>query len=238
MKAQFSAPSLSPATIQNAEASKDIIKRVHDAKVDPNALLLLWRNEEERQAKAKGLPATFLRGRQEALESYAKQAENQQNNGWLRDFYAKKIEENGGLLKALEGKGDAAKQAEMEQTGKALWEGVLETVEYLEDQLSDKSMFLLGDQVSLAEYVAPVSLSLPPHTGSHSMFAHSLHAGAWLARVLACAGATSVSDPEAALSALESNLPGAVPLGPKIQRWTKELFARDSFKEVYGEGLH
>lgn len=66
--------------------------------------------------------------------------------------------------------------------------------------------------------------------------AHSLHAGAWLARILACAGATSISDPDSALSALESNL--SAPIGPKTKRWIGALLERESFQQVYGEGLH
>lgn len=111
----------------------------------------MWRNEDERKAKAAGLPATFLRGRQTALERYAKEADGQQNNAWLRDFYAKKIRENGALLALLEGHGDSAQIAGIEQKAKALWQGVDDTLEYLEDQLDSKSPFLLGDQVSLAE---------------------------------------------------------------------------------------
>ncbi|GAA5990892.1 hypothetical protein JCM10908_000067 [Rhodotorula pacifica] len=210
--AQFSAPALSPATIQNSDLSKEIIARVHADDVDPNALLLVWRNEDERKAKAGGLPATFLRGRQEALERYAAE---ESSDSKLKEFYANKIKENGGLLALLEGKGDGA---DVENKAKALWQKVGETLAYFEAQLDAKAPFLLGDQVSLAD----------------------LHAGAWLARVLACAGATSISEPDSALSSLESNLPtsAAGAIGPKTKRWIKALLERESFKEVYGEGLH
>lgn len=101
--AQFSAPALSPATIQNADLQKEIIARVHGDEVDPNALLLVWRDEAERKAKAGGLPATFLRGRQEALERYAREVSS--NDAKLSEFYSNKLKENGGLLALLEGKG-------------------------------------------------------------------------------------------------------------------------------------
>ncbi|GAA5963719.1 hypothetical protein JCM8115_004253 [Rhodotorula mucilaginosa] len=207
--AQFSAPALSPATIQNADLQKEIIARVHGDEVDPNALLLVWRDEAERKAKAEGLPATFLRGRQEALERYAREVSS--NDAKLSEFYSNKLKENGGLLALLEGKGDST---EVQNKAKALWRNVGETLAYLEAQLDVKAPFLLGDQVSLAD----------------------LHAGAWLARILACAGATSISDPDSALSALESNL--SAPIGPKTKRWIGALLERESFQQVYGEGLH
>ncbi|KWU42223.1 hypothetical protein RHOSPDRAFT_21585, partial [Rhodotorula sp. JG-1b] len=206
--AQFSAPALSPATIQNADLQKEIIARVHGDEVDPNALLLVWRDEAERKAKAEGLPATFLRGRQEALERYAREVSS---DAKLSEFYANKLKENGGLLALLEGKGDST---DVQNKAKALWHNVGKTVAYLEAQLDVKAPFLLGDQVSLAD----------------------LHAGAWLARILACAGATSISDPDSALSALESNL--SAPVGPKTKRWIGALLERESFQQVYGKGLH
>lgn len=146
--AQFSAPALSPATIQNADLQKEIIARVHGDEVDPNALLLVWRDEAERKAKAEGLPATFLRGRQEALERYAREVSS--NDAKLSEFYSNKLKENGGLLALLEGKGDST---EVQNKAKALWRNVGETLAYLEAQLDVKAPFLLGDQVSLAEYV-------------------------------------------------------------------------------------
>lgn len=152
--AQFSAPALSPATIQNADLQKEIIARVHGDEVDPNALLLVWRDEAERKVKAGGLPATFLRGRQEALERYAREVSS--SDAKLSEFYANKLKENGGLLALLEGKGDST---DVQNKAKALWRNVGETVAYLEAQLDVKAPFLLGDQVSLAECVLSSSSS-------------------------------------------------------------------------------
>lgn len=137
-------------TIQNADLQKEIIARVHGDHVDPNALLLVWRNEAERKAKAGGLPATFLRGRQEALERYAREVDGSADAPRLTAFYATKLKENGGLLDLLEGKGDSS---EIEAKANALWQNVAETLAYLEAQLDVKAPYLLGDQVSLAECV-------------------------------------------------------------------------------------
>ncbi|TNY21947.1 hypothetical protein DMC30DRAFT_415593 [Rhodotorula diobovata] len=206
----FAAPSLSPATIEGSSTSKELIEHIHQDSIDPNTLLLVWRNEDERKAKAGGLPGGFLRGRQDALERYAKEAGD--SDPKLKAFYDKKIQENGGLLALLEGKGDSS---DIQAKAKALWANVGKTVELLESKLQPGAVYLLGDQISLAD----------------------LHCGAWLARVLACAGATSITDTEAALKQLEANLD--VKVGPKFAAWAQSLFERDSFKEVYGEdGLH
>ncbi|BGP47716.1 hypothetical protein JCM10450v2_003581 [Rhodotorula kratochvilovae] len=206
----FSAPALSPATIESSATSKDLIEHIHQDSVDPNTLLLVWRTEDERKQKLAGLPGGFLKGRQEALERYAKEVGD--SDARLKAFYEKKIQENGGLLSLLEGKGDASA---IEKKAEGLWTNIGKTVQFLEGKLDESSSFLLGDQISLAD----------------------LHVGAWLARVLAVAGATSITDVDAGLKALESNLNG-VKIGPKFAAWAQALLERDSFKEVYGEGLH
>lgn len=116
-------------------------------------------------------------------------------------------------------------------------------MELLETKLQPGAAYLLGDQISLAECVPlppPLSLSQPLVLAVLTRLApaRSLHCGAWLARVLACAGATSIIDTEANLKALEANLAGAK-VGPKFAAWAQALFERESFKEAYGEdGLH
>lgn len=67
---------------------------------------------------------------------------------------------------------------------------------------------------------------------------HSLHVGAFFARILAVAGATSISDLDSAIPLLDKNLVDGVKVGPKLTAYLTALFARESFKEVYGEGLH
>lgn len=89
--------------------------------------------------------------------------------------------------------------------------------------------FPLSSEAIALTWFAPNSPPPPTHF-------NSLHAGAWLARILACAGATSISDPDSALSALEANL--SAPIGPKTKRWIGALLERESFQQVYGEGLH
>jgi hypothetical protein len=96
-------------------------------------------------------------------------------------------------------------------------------------------VYLVGDQISLAECVA-LSLSLFSHTDlKHD---YSLHVGAWLARILAVSGATSIDDIPSAIKALEKSLPSGQTVGPKITALLEALFERESFKQVYKDGFH
>jgi hypothetical protein len=84
------APALSPATVQRSADSKELIAHVHKEEApDPNKILLSFRNEQERDAKFKGMVGGFLKGRQEALERYAKQVGD--SDPRLKTFYEKKI---------------------------------------------------------------------------------------------------------------------------------------------------
>jgi glutathione S-transferase len=84
-----SAPSLSPATVQRSGMQKELIELVHEDKVDPNVLMLSFRDEAERKKGAEGLPGGFLKGRQEALERYAKEVGESDQR--LAKFYKDKI---------------------------------------------------------------------------------------------------------------------------------------------------
>ncbi|GAA5830858.1 hypothetical protein JCM11251_001099 [Rhodosporidiobolus azoricus] len=206
------APSLSPATVQRSAVQKELIELVHKDDVDPNLLLLSFRDDKEREAKLGQLPGGFLKGRQEALERYAKEVGD--SDPKLKEFYQKKIAENGGLLAMYEGKQDST---EFQKTGQQLWQNIGKTLSILERKFDGDAPFLVGDQISLAD----------------------IHVASWLARILAAAGATSVSDIPSALSKLESNLPSPNnKIGPKLSKWTEEVFQRESFKELYSEGFH
>ena len=64
----------------------------------------------------------------------------------------------------------------------------------------------------------------------------SLHAGAYFARILVAAGATDASASETQL--LDAQLPAGKAVGPKLKAYLTALFARDSFREVYRDGVH
>ena len=122
-------------------------------------------------------------------------------------------QENGALLALYQGKGDST---EFTTKSTAAWSALPKTLAFLESQLSAdaSSTFLGGNQVSLAD----------------------LHAGAWLARVAAVAGATELDAKKAA--AKIDAAAGLAVTGPKVVAWLDALLERPSFKAVYAEGLH
>lgn len=79
---------------------------------------------------------------------------------------------------------------------------------------------------------------LTPFTLVLTLTFDSLHVGAFFARILAVVGATSISDLESAIPLLDKNLVNGVKVGPRLTAYLTALFARESFQEVYGEGLH
>lgn len=121
---------------------------MHRDDVNPNTLLLLWRSEDERQAKLGGMVGGFLKGRQEALERYAKEVGS--SDAKLKEFYEGKIKENGGLLALLEGKGDSS---DIQKKAQELWTNVGRVFDFLENRFEPAAPYLIGDQISLAECV-------------------------------------------------------------------------------------
>jgi hypothetical protein len=153
--------------VQGASDSTLLIEHIHAPYApDPNALLLSFRDEDERKLKLGGLPGKFLKGRQVALERYAKEAGVE--DGRLAAFYERKIkvrvgisarvlfapsfeltvasQENGGLLSIYEGKEDASSFISM---SKEAWVNLGKTIQLVEDKL--QATYLVGDQISLAE---------------------------------------------------------------------------------------
>ncbi|KAL8277467.1 hypothetical protein RQP46_010189 [Phenoliferia psychrophenolica] len=205
-----SAPSLSPATMQGSTDSTFIIDLVHSPTApDPNMLGISWRNEKERDLKAAGFPGKFLQGRQNALERYSKEAG--EDDARLAAFYKLKLQENGSLLAMIQGKADSTDFMKLSAEG---WVHLAKTCAIFEERLDGKSTYIVGDQIALAD----------------------LHAGAFFARILVSAGAKDPSASETDL--LDANLPAGSKVGPKLKAYLTALFARESFKEVYRDGLH
>ncbi|SCV70997.1 BQ2448_3759 [Microbotryum intermedium] len=174
----FQSPSLTPATVQGSSESKFWVEHVHgpDA-ADPNAFLMSFRTDDERKAKNAHLPGEFLRGRQRALEKYAKEAGERDTR--LAAFYDNKIKENGSLLAMYEGKVDASPFIE---TSNGMYVALGKTIALLEKSL--RAAYLVGDQVSLAD----------------------LHVGTYLARIFASLGAKSITDVDGAIEKLDAAL--------------------------------
>ncbi|KAK4700115.1 hypothetical protein P7C70_g6134, partial [Phenoliferia sp. Uapishka_3] len=205
-----SAPSLSPATMDGSTDSNFIIDLVHSPTApDPNMLGISFRNEQERKAKAAGFPGKFLQGRQDALEKYAKEAGDE--DGRLAAFYRLKIKENGDLLAMMKGDADSSAFQKLSQEA---WVLLAKTIATFEEKLDGKNAFIVGDQIALAD----------------------LHAGAFFARILAASGSKDATGSETHL--LDAQLPEGQKVGPKLKSYLTTLFARESFKNVYHDGLH
>lgn len=86
-----------------AHSSTSIIEEIHGANHDPNASLIFSRDEEDRQAKIKGIPLAFLSGRQKALDQIAPNAPAE-----FKSFLEKKQQENKQLLSFYDGNPDVS----------------------------------------------------------------------------------------------------------------------------------
>ncbi|TBU35169.1 hypothetical protein BD309DRAFT_977667 [Dichomitus squalens] len=75
------------------------IDKIHEEKYDPNAPLLLSRNEEELKAAAGGFPLQFVQNRQNTLEKHADLPEAAEHKA----FYDAKRAANGGILAIYKG---------------------------------------------------------------------------------------------------------------------------------------
>lgn len=82
------------------------------------------------------------------------------------------------------------------------------------------------------------SLCRPRVSLTHSIYFDSLHVGAFFARVLACVGGTSITSLDSAFASLDKNLVNGTTVGPKLKAYIVALFERESFKDVYADGLH
>lgn len=145
LSSSHAAIALSPATVIGAEISNKIIEKIHSSEADPNFLLMSFRSAEERLAKLAGVPGAFLTGRQAALEKYAQEAGDE--DARLAIFYENTIKANGGLLALYQGKGDSK---EFVQKSVKAWNEVGKVLGFLEGHL-EKTTYLLGDQISLAD---------------------------------------------------------------------------------------
>lgn len=92
-----------------------LIREVHSDHHDPNVLLLLAVDDEDREAKANGFPAVFLGGRQKALDHYAPQS------GEFQAFLQEKQKGNASLLSFYTGNPDESVRSKLYADAKAQW---------------------------------------------------------------------------------------------------------------------
>lgn len=141
---------------------------------------------------------------QNALDKYAASPEG----AAFKDFYAQKLEGNGGILKIYNGE---APGADFFTVSTNHWKNVVE--------------YLTTDFVA----VLPESGFI----GGAEPGEDDFHFGAWLARVTWVCGGNKEAD---GYKALEKELKGPVP--EKVVSYWKAWSARPSWQKVYAETLH
>lgn len=137
-------------------------------------------------------------------------------------WYDDKLAEEAPLVKAYVESDPSAIDA-LVAGGLAAWKGVGGVLAKFENTISQSGgPFLLGGQISLVD----------------------LHAGAWLARIVAVAEGGSSSQAKGLDALAEAlNHPalgqgGAGSVGPNVKAYWAQLLQRPSFSEVYKEGFH
>ncbi|CAO1615174.1 unnamed protein product [Parajaminaea phylloscopi] len=226
------APVLAPATVEANAIADKIITLLHAQESDPNFLLLTARTKEELQKQKGGLQGVFVKNRLEALKRFRAETvassdstENprtQQQNAALVKWYDDKLAEETPLVKAYI-ESDPAAIESLVAAGLVAWRGTAAALNHFEATIAQSGgPFLLGGQISLVD----------------------LHAGAWLARVIAVAEGGSDTKSKS-LEALEEALHhpalgqgGAGSVGPKVKVYWEQLLQRPSFSEVYKSGFH
>lgn len=182
----------------------EIIDKVHDDDHDPNFALLTARNEEELKKAAEGFPFTFVTNRQNALEKYSSSAEG----AAFKDWYAEKLQKNGGLLKVYKGEVPAT---DFFAISTKLWENLTSYILHDLPQILPESGFIAGAEPGEDDY----------------------HVAAWLARVTWVTGGNKELD---GYKALEKELHTDVP--PKVVAYWQLWASRPSWSKVYAETLH
>lgn len=106
---------------------------------------------------------------------------------------------------------------------------------------SQASEFLTKGQehwLSVSSVLLQLNAILPREDRSGFITLADLHAGAWFARILACVGATELPDVEGAFEKLTSAFGRTVEEVMALKNWWTSMVTRESFKEIYGSGLH
>ncbi|KAI1797809.1 hypothetical protein LXA43DRAFT_268290 [Ganoderma leucocontextum] len=150
------------------------INTIHEDKYDPNAPLLLSRNDQELKAAAGGFPFQFVQNRQNSLDKHADLPEAAE----FRAFYEAKKVANGGILAIYKGAvPEEAKQSFFKHSI-AHWQTI--------------ANFILVD--------LPVKLPDSGFLGGETPGEDDFHLAAWLARVAFLTGGTNDKDGYKALA--------------------------------------
>lgn len=106
---------------------------------------------------------------------------------------------------------------------------------------SQASDFLTKGQehwLSVSTVLLQLNSILPREDRSGFVTLADLHAGAWFARILACVGASELTDVEGSFEKLVGSFGRTQEEVAALKNWWTSMVSRESFKEVYGSGLH
>ncbi|CAK9783587.1 hypothetical protein CC85DRAFT_287773 [Cutaneotrichosporon oleaginosum] len=186
-----------------------LIREVHSEEHDPNVLLLLAVNDEDRAAKAQGLPAAFLGGRQKALDQYAPAG------GEFASFLQEKQKGNGALLSFYTGNPDEAVRQKMYADAAAQWKSA--------------GNLIRGEITHILRKTPGSFLG-----GSDAPGEADFHLITWLARIITDAGGKPGSVSGEAFAALQQRI-GSEPIDPVVAGYWDTWTQRPSFKKL---GVH
>ncbi|KLO07582.1 hypothetical protein SCHPADRAFT_881503 [Schizopora paradoxa] len=186
----------------------DLIEKVHEAKADPNFAFLLARNDEELQAK--------IGGKQGFPYLYITNRQNKLKS-----------------VTNAPGADAHAKFYEAKQTGDALAQKLYGEVATEEEKAT---YFKISTEhwVNLRAFILsdlPGYLPESGFIGGERPGEDDFHLGGWLARIVACTGGSDIN----ALAG-DAALGKSVP--EKLVAYWKTWSGRESWKEVYADGLH
>jgi len=192
-----------PPTV-HAHTSTSIIEEIHAAAHDPNATLLLARNDQDREEKAKGMVGAFLAGRQKALDKYASSAPAE-----FKEFLTKKQSENKQLLEFFKGNPDQTTRDEHYAQTDQLWKSVGIVLRGVVTQALKKNQgpYAAGDSPSEVDF----------------------HIITWLARTISNTGVEPGSPASVAMPKLRE-FTGGHSFDPVISKYWDAWIERDSFK--------
>ncbi|KAI8995559.1 hypothetical protein BD414DRAFT_245103 [Trametes punicea] len=167
---------------QGVARGTHFIDKVHEDSLDPNAPLLLVRNEEELRASASGFAFTFVQNRQNSLEKHSVLPEAAP----FKSFYDEKKEANGNILAIYKGEVTEEKKEAFFKDSTEHWNNLVS--------------FILND--------LPATLPESGFLGGANPGEDDFHLGAWLVRIAHLSGAKADKD---GIKALEKETKKPIP---------------------------
>ncbi|KAG0151115.1 hypothetical protein CROQUDRAFT_651650 [Cronartium quercuum f. sp. fusiforme G11] len=227
------APTLSPAIISAKMESDKLINLVHDELHDLNFLkrgCLNWEDVEKKGSEYSVIKQ-FINNRIEALEKYSE--ENSTATNAIKSVWEDRLKSDKQIMEIYSKSATPEVANEFFKRTLKVWEKVVMMLgKIFRTIASHNGDYILGEQISLVD----------------------LHIGAWLARLFTILGyaeaPSSSTNPTSGLN-LHQRLQSVLSIGELvfdqeelkkvcvgIEKYWSVLSARDSFRQVYADGLH